>query len=408
MYYSLKGILRNTKNSILKTFFEERNILTDFKWTKKDKQGNDIPLPETEVDGLEEAINTLSTNDRLKIEQEFKDIAWLADENSNFCLIDQGKKPKYALDLVKEFDQYQYDGYCDRSMWVYLKHNELFRYTYKFMQVIETANSREFQVGKNLKCKTAKKDRDTLKQHIIKHYKDKGRGEKCILDYYHRTQDTEQHCYYLFHEDCVKTVLDFNKDGTDVVRNPQRDIFENIFFYEPKTGTLQIHANGERNTEELADLFCTHILDLQGRPDKNTEIFDLSKLKTPDFKFDTERSISKINLKEIICDMGNNEEIILRIPGREEKGLLLLERLHTMIKAYAVDPFDVTILKLKYQAVFPRQDQMGTKKRTCEITLPNKIGLNTDSYGNIIRKHIEQKWKFKRILLAENETIEAA
>ncbi len=126
MYYSLKGFLRNTKNSLLKTFFEERNILSDFNWSKKDKKGNDIPLPETEVDGLEEAIKLLSTNDCLKIEQEFKDITWLADENSNFCLIDQGKKPKFALDLIKEFAQNQIDGYCDRSMWVYLKHNDLF------------------------------------------------------------------------------------------------------------------------------------------------------------------------------------------------------------------------------------------------------------------------------------------
>lgn len=408
MNYSLRGFLRNAPNTLLQQFFADRGILQDFQWTKQDKKGETVPLSETEVEGIEEAIGTLQSNDRLRMEQEFKDIVRLANEDAVFCFIDVAKnKIEYKADLVAEFDKNNIKGVCERSFWVFLYHNELFKYVYKFIQVTKTSAARDFPVGK-IKIRTDDKSRDLLKESVIKHYKGKGRGEKCIIDYYHRKQDIEQHCFYVFQEDCVKTVLDFTDDGKDVVRNPQRDIFENIFFYEPQTGMLQIHAAGERNTEELADLFCIHILGLEGRPNRDTEVYDLSKIKNKGFKFDLKGHMEKIHLKEVVCDMGNNEEITLKTKGRDGKGLLLLDRMKTMIEAYKNDACDVTILKIRFQVVFARQDGGGRKTRICEITYPNKIDLEIDTYGAAIKNCIENVWKFKRLLFHETDTIEAA
>jgi len=405
--YSLRSFLRSTQNALLKEFFRKREILNDFEWSMQDETGHIIPLSETKVNGLEEAIELLPPESRFKLEQEFEDITYLADENSNFCLIEQANRPKFGINLAEEFAQQEIDGYFDRSIWAYMHHNDLFKYTYKYMQVISTARSRDFLVGK-LKCRVNEKAKTAFRESIIKHYVGRGRGENCLIDHYDRNKDTEQHCFYIFQEDCVKSVLGFNADGTDVIRNPQRQLIENIFFYEPKTGNLRIHATGEKNTEALADIFCTHILGLEGRPNRNTMVYDLSKLLTPGFVFNNDPRIEKLNLKEIICDMGNHEEVVLKVKGRERKGILLLQRLHAAVNSYAVAACDVMVTKLRFQVEFAKQEGIRKKTRTREIELPNKTDLTEDDYDAIIRKHIEGKWGFKRRLLSDDKSNEAA
>ncbi len=407
--YFVKSLLQKTLNVLLKEFFKGRSILSDFEWSKQAEGGRKVPLPETEVDGLVEAIGQLDSNDRLRVEQEFRDIRCLANEESNSCLIEQGKKPRYGVDLVEEFGQNGIVGFHDRAMWVYLYHKELFKYTYKYQQVIHTKGARDFEVGPGLICQVDEKAMGAFKKSIIKHYTGRGRGEKCVLDHCYSQERVKQHCYYIFHEDCVKSVLGFNEDATDVVRNPQPSLFENIYFYEPETGMLRIHATGEKNAEKLADLFCIHILGLEGRPTMDTRVYDLSKIKDPDFDFECDPSIEKMHIKEIVCDMGNAEEIRFRVKGREQKGLLLLERMRHVVKSYGLDLRGVTITKLRFQCVFRKEEGHRKTSRTKEIGLPNHTELSEDYYDNIIRYHIEQKWGFRRRLLADKaKTDEAA
>ena len=217
-------------------------------------------------------------------------------------------------------------------------------------------------------------------------------------------EEIEQYCYYIFHEDCIKTPLDFNEKGDGLVRNPQHRIFENIFFFEPQTGNLRIHARGEKNTEELADLFCKHMLGLDIRPNRDAQMYDMSKiLESPDFTFDNEATIHKVHVTEIICDVGNNEEITLKTKNRQRKELLLLKRLHMAVGAYGIAQSSAKITKLRFQVEFTKPKGMEKKTRTKEIVLPNRTDLTDDSYDNIIRRHIEKKWKFKKSLPEESK-----
>jgi hypothetical protein len=407
-YYSLKSFLRETRNSLLQIFFKGEGVLDDFKWVSKAKDGTETPLPETEVDGLVEAIQKLNPDDRIKLEHVLKDITSLADENIISTMIDHGKKPRYGIKLAEEFSENKMKGPFDRVMWVYLEHKALFKYTLKYIQVISTSGTRDFLIEIKKDYKTNQNKLGAFKESVIKHYKGRGRGDKCIIDDYYRNEDIEQYCYYIFHEDCIKSELKFNEKGDDVVRNPQHRIFENVFFFEPKTGNLRIHANGEKNTEKLADLFCKHMLGLDGRPNMDTKIYNMSKiLENPDFEFDNEASIKKVHVTEIVCDMGNNEEVILKTKNKARKELLLLERLHMAVTSYGIGQSSAEITKLRFHVEFAKQEGFRKKTRTREIALPNRTDLTDDSYDNIIRRHIEKKWKFKD-LLAEKAKVEAA
>lgn len=402
--YSLKSFLRNTKNSLLQALFKEEGVLSDFKWIDKADDGEEIPLP----DGLAEAIGQINEDDRAKLISVLKDITSLADENIIFTMIEHGKKPGRNIDLAKEFSENEIIGPFDRAVWVYLKQNDLFKYTCKYIMVISTNGTRDFLIEIKKDYKTDAKKRTAFKESVIKHYVGRGRGDKCIIDEYHITEDIEQYCYYIFHEDCVKSVLGFNEKGDGVVRDPRHGLFENIFFFEPKTGNLRIHAAGEKNTEILADLFCKHMLGMEIRPNKDAEMYNMSEiLKDPSFKFDNDATIKNVHVTEIVCDMGNNEEVILKTINKQRKELLLLERLHMAVGSYGIDLISPKITKLRFQVEFTKQEGMRKKTRTREIVIPNKTDLTDDSYDVIIRRHIEKKWKFKKTL-PEETNVEAA
>lgn len=372
------------------------------------KKAKKIPLLETDVDGLNEAIEGLDRDDRIELEQKFRDLTLLADENIIFTMIDHGKKPRYGIDLAKEFKDNEMTGPFDRAIWVNLNHEALYKYTLKFVQVIGTNGTRDFLIKITKDYKTDAKKLENFKENVIKHYVGKGRGDKCIIDDYYKNDDVEQYCYYIFHEDCVTTVLDFNDTGDEVIRKPQHRIFENIFFFEPKTGNLRIHATGEKNTEKLADLFCEHMLGLEGRPNLDTEIFDMSTILTEtDFEFDNDAHIEKVHITEIVCDMGGNEEVILKTMNRAKKELQLIDRLHTAVGSYGIDKSSAKILKLRFQVVFKAEEGAKNKTRTREVVLPNRTDLTDDSYDNIIRRHIEGDWKFKKTLIVK-KVVEAA
>jgi hypothetical protein len=401
--YTLKSFLRQTQNALLLEYFTTLKLLPDFDWYVTDSSGNRSLLPETEINALAEAVEQIENNDLLTVTEEFKHICWMADANRIGCLIELGMKSRFSIDLAVEFVQNGIEGVFSRSMYVHLRHRELFDYAMKFMEIIDTENAREFEIGTGQRPKVDEKTLTTFKQQVIKHYTDKGHGDKCVIDCYHKKGETDQYCYYIFQEDCVRNVLDFDETGERIIWQPRRTNFDNVFFFEPKTGNLRIHAGGERNSEQLADLFCIHILGLDGRPTRDTMVFDLSKVINRTFTFDHQAPITSINLKEIVCDMGHDEEVILKAKGREEKGLLLQKRLHSVIKTYGIDESDVTVLKIKFQVVFQKQKGVkGRNTRTKVIHLPNQTNITADDFfDKAIKKHVEEQWNFRRTLLSK-------
>lgn len=68
------------------------------------------------------------------------------------------------------------------------------------------------------------------------------------------------------------------------------------------------------------------------------------------------------------------------------------------VGSYGIAQSSPKITKLRFQVEFTEPEGMKKKTRTKEIVLPNRTDLTDDSYDNIIRRHIEKKWKFKKSL----------
>lgn len=152
--YSPKSFLRETQNTFLQAFFEREGVSSEFKWVTKGEDGSETPLKDTDVDGLAEAFEKIEGEKHIELICKIKEIALLADQNIITTMIEQGNKPRYGIDLAKEFSEKKIETPYDRVMWVNLHHNPLFRYTLKYIQVINIDGTRDFLIERKKDYKT--------------------------------------------------------------------------------------------------------------------------------------------------------------------------------------------------------------------------------------------------------------
>ena len=407
MAYVLKPVLQSTLNKVLKEFLKEHEVLQDFEWPTEDDQGHKNPLPETEMDSLETAINDLNPDTHFKVDQTLRDITELANEESILCLLEQSVSPLHKIKLADEFKEDEIEGYSDRAMWTWIKHRDLFDFVLRYQNLIQTKGAKEYVLKTSLPCKT---DSDTLKKFeadIRKHYEGKGGGSGCIVKYYPR-KIPRRHCFHIFQEDCIKGVLKLSKSKKrELYRDPQQPMFQNVVFYEPGTRTLRIHARGIKNCQALALLVFKHCFGLKEVPDYDTEVYDLSEIKKATFHFPDDGRIDSVYVKEVICDVGNNEQVILKTTKRGACGIDHHARLLALAESWGIDIDEIDILRLKICVVFTKEEGKPQKRRTRFIGIPNDTDLSNDYYDQIIREHADKKWHFKQNLLAAKKTEEA-
>lgn len=265
---------------MLKEFFKEHKVLQEFIWTKEDDDGNTIPLPETEMDSLETAINDLDPDKHFKVDQTLRDITELANEESIDFLIAQSGSPLHKINLADEFKDNEIGGYADRAMWTWIKHRDLFKFVLRFQELIQTKGAKEYVFKTSPTCKTDSKTLEKFEADVAKHYEGKGGGSGCIVKHYPR-KSPKRHCFHIFQEDCVKGVIKLDKSNNkkETYRDPQQPMFQNVIFYEPGTRTLRVHARGVKNCEALAKLFFKHCFGLDKMLDYDTEVYVLSEIK---------------------------------------------------------------------------------------------------------------------------------
>lgn len=397
--YSIKSFLRNTPNQLLKAYLAECGLLGDFQW-EITENGRARPLGETEITKLAEAIQDLPLSDLGPLEQDFRDITSMADDNGVLCFIDQASSPIHNVNLAQEFAENKVDGHYARVMWVWLRHKKVFEFAFLNQHLDGMSGWKDCEVGKGLPCGTEQEKLNSLADAISEYLKRQAKGKHCKIEPYHR-QVPERYCFFAYPEDCAKPEMRYNDQG-QLIRSARRPVFEVVFMYEPETGMLRVHARGAKNARVMQEFFCQTILELDGIPDENTRVYDLSKLKDPVFRFQTEAMIDKVKLKKVTLDLPNREQVILKIEPRDGDEMKLRERMSTVAIAYGITIDQIIIKRAKMQAVFKSEEGRKPKTLTFEIGLPDYSTLEDSYHHNIIKRHVD-RWGFRRKLLADVE-----
>ncbi len=263
--FSIKTFLIKTPQELLQKYFSRNNLFADFDWSKENWVDDLSGL--LEQDGCEQVLLELGRINELTDDSGAEHIIERADLLFGIQL----------ADTLREMSHHQ------QAMWTFLNHHDIFDQAIETEYIDNLTNWKICNVGCNLSCGTDEEIKDMFGAAIAEHFLKKGKGRHCDVDYYPR-KNPDRHCFFAYPEDYIKgTVVYENGKRTTQASRPA---FEVIFIYDPAEGVLRTHAPRGGSIEPMQDIFCKKILGLKdGVPDKNTQVYDLSPLKNPNFRF---------------------------------------------------------------------------------------------------------------------------
>lgn len=272
--YSPKKVIRSVSKSLLKRYFESRNLLADFDWMG---YADGDPMP------VMKAMERLDIIVRKAVDADFAMVTELATDGGSRLIYEEAAV--WNRPLVAMLDSMS--NHFERAMLALIEDRELLDTALACQDIDRFGESswQRWNVGKRLQVTD---DQDGLAKALRKIFSEQGRGSHCHIEPLDR-RDPERFCCFAYPEDYPKTDLRYNEQNV-FGRHARRTATEIIFVYRREDGILEMVGKGDRKQKErIAEVFCKTMLGLKSLPDpRGTPPYDLSVLKRRDFTFKTE------------------------------------------------------------------------------------------------------------------------
>lgn len=295
-HYSPKTFLRHVPNRLLKSFFDRKGQLAQINWATH---------TETEIGLIYDAWQNLPDTVRAEVDRVFYAIDEMACAEGIEALVDEGRF--HGEDLASKFNRME--SFHEKAMYAYLNHGTIFGVASYFIAA-DFLSQRYWLRQKSLPRKlpdTSDGAKRVLAEQISEYYREtQGRGHHCTVETYLRGG----HSYYFFAypDDYADMYIGHDEQG-QLVKRPQKQAFENIFVYDPETGTLELYVKGDRKVKSrLLYIFCSVILKENPPPDLPREhAYELNRLRSREFAFatDPEDGIEGVRILEMRLAVGS-------------------------------------------------------------------------------------------------------
>jgi hypothetical protein len=391
-HFSLKTFLRKTPYTLIKSYFKSQKLLGNYDW------GGELDL-----ESLTEAISDMGDNAESTL-CDFERIHNMANDIGAAKFIDESRSPLYQLDIVQQLSEMH--SHHERSMFVFLNYPKLFRWTSEMVYIdsLSTSSWKICIAGLNLKYTDSDEIRQKLGAAIAKYFHEQGRGRHCVVDYYYRI-NSDRHCFFAYPENYATEDLVY-EDRNKLSRRIRRPVMEVIFVYNPQNGMLYVHARGDKFARALQEIFCKEVLQLDGIPDENTKVIDLSILKDSNFRFVTDPAdnIESIILKGMELHLPGmlGRKITVNANAGIGSERLVFEMMDRTIKSFDLDRDSVHIKRAKIKAKFRSNAGQRGKEVTFFLASPNGCTLNEIPHHNVIKRYLN-KWGFEKNLLLQED-----
>lgn len=391
-HFSLKTFLRKTPYSLVRNYFESKTLLDGYNW------GSELDL-----ERLTAAISALGDAGESAL-CDFERVHDMANDTGTTSFIEQSRSPLHQLDIAEQLAEMP--SHHERSMFIFLHHPTLFRWTSEMVYVdsLTTSSWKVCVAGPNLRYTDSAEIRGELGETIAAYYHQQGRGKYCLVDYYFRI-NPDRHCFFAYPENYATEDLVY-KDRNDLGRKIRRPVMEVIFVYNPTSGMLYVHARGDKSAKALQEIFCKEVLELDGIPDENTKVYDLAALKDVNFRFVTDPAdnIESVMLKSVELHLPGilGRKITVganAAPGSERVVFDMMDR---TIDAFSLNRDATYIRQAKITVKFRSNPGQRGKPVTFFITSPNGCTLNDVPHHNVVKRYLD-RWGFVKNLLGEED-----
>jgi len=380
--YSPKAFMIEAPNRLLKEYYEGHALGEGIPWQH---------LSETDMGFVFKAYENAPEVVRRQMDNDFRDIHNLADEGGIKTLIEVGQSQFHDTDFISVFDGAE--GHVERAFIAFLKYPEAFEEASYFHYADTVGHWRKRPRLPRMLSQPDDESRARLSKALSDYYRQKeGRGHGCDIEYHKRG---ERHYWFARPEDYAVSALIYDEQHV-LSKQTQRPAFEVIFVYSESERSLDIRANGPKETLlDLQTLWGRSILECElGDPPADSIVYELDALRSRDFQFVIEPNdgVSEVRLRRLkLTVIGSDQRITLEAPARRDPKEVydLLER---VLKGLDVSDDLLRVVSAGIRLVFPGTGKRREEKLTFSVSHPNSCSLRCEPKHDIA-KNLLKRWR---------------
>lgn len=374
--FNPQRFFRQSPNYLLKQYFIKKGVLGEI---------NLEELAETKIETIYEAWLALPEKVRADMENELREIDFMATEGATKAIIDEADWHGEELGPILS----ELKSHHDRAFWTFLNRPTYWKGALQF-NYADSIPASYWRKRKNIPRNPVLVEPENIEQlerAISQYFHNKeGRGKNCKVECYRRN---ELDYFFIYPEDYAQSNIEWVDN--EFARPPRTPAFELIFVYSQTEGTLDLFMRGNKKPiPDLQKIFAETILKTSLGPDKKDEkVYHLNPLKQKNFQFVFEpiSEIEDVRVRKLrlTSKTGKKERIILEADPTYKPDAVydLLEKIQN--KSMQLSGFYVTQVGLK---VFfsPTVGSSSVKTRSFDISYPNSCNLKQDGRDLVIRK----------------------
>jgi hypothetical protein len=363
MPYSHKHFLRRVPNHLLKRYFIQNGLFSDFDFSALKGETDINPIID-ELQKLEKDI----PDDCAKIFAEFTEVNQMATEIGTHAIIEVINTHKEEI----KSQIHESSSNHERAMWAFL---EFLPHEWAMAIQFNRADGlRNFSETRRIlkipKVNVTKEALLKLESKIAEYFhKEKGQGKNCQVDHYDRDG---RFYFFAYPENHSQDSIVWSE--SKLVRQTFRPAFEIIFAYLEHDGELKIYAPraGKNQIKSLKNIFVEIILGITPEQlEEDENIYNLDTLSSQSFIFDIapKSPIERIIIKELRIDGGIHGDLVLKINKNSTAYECLGEMASDNMKPFR-------IIEVKFEVSFKKS--LKQRKKIVTISLPNRCNLQDD------------------------------
>lgn len=392
--YSINGFLHSINDYSLVQKYLEQHGIKEFTYTKPTDPKKRRASDEEAINSIIEVIQKQSEDTQQEIDRDFSEINALADDKGTENLLAEAsdQSVEVPIKVITGCNGYEL------ALWFFNNHKSVFDNA-TAVQEFYTSGWKRVPVPK--KPVSIVKDRkDALERGLKAYYqnKDKGLGQRCLIDIYEKKDRVYVVAYVSAR--AANDVVPDEKTKDKLKKSTRRESIEIYYLYlqdEEGGGELEIKARGGFTTaRELLDVFSQAVLD---HPlDDTQQKYDLDLLKEKSFGlvYDTEDEVEAWWLKGLDLRTPDGQTQ-MRIATKDEGKTgndTIWQQLASLQLAQKMDTLRINRADMKIKFKPTKKHPKGTK--TFYITWKDTSSLNDIDELDIKAGKVLKKSKIDR------------
>jgi hypothetical protein len=154
----------------------------------------------------------------------------------------------------------------------------------------------------------------------------------------------------------------------------------------------------------MQDVFCREVLGLPGVPDANTKVFDLSRIKDPNFDFPVtpEDGIANVSIKTIVAEVDTPKKTLTLDTNTDHLWNDARKHITGAVEGMQFSFDDAVIRKVRLRVAYEQVNYKKPKPITFSISEPSRCDLGDDPRHHALKRKLEEWGLMRKFIESKN------